>query len=309
MERKFILQSKVDGLTLHGWLIEPEGEKKGVVQVLHGMREFKERYESFMRTFAAQGYVVVCHDHRGHGDSLKSLDDLGCFYEKTGRAIVQDAVQVTEFIQSEYPGLPITLFGHSMGSMVTRCYLQENDHRVQRAIICGTPKKNPLCKVGILLASCISAFRGGHYRSKLLVYLSTGAGAKKFEHEGEGGWLSHDRVHIEKFYANPKAQKKFTANGYINLFRLLKRTYTKKAYKLQNPDLPILFISGSEDAVLGSKDREGREEKFNEAVHFMQEVGYTHAFGKIYQGLRHELFNDFGKEEAFADMFAFIEKE
>ena len=71
MEKQFTLQSKADGLTLYGWIIEPVGTPKGIVQILHGKSEYKERYESFMRFFVENGYVAVCHDHRGHGDPIR----------------------------------------------------------------------------------------------------------------------------------------------------------------------------------------------------------------------------------------------
>ena len=95
----------------------------------------------------------------------------------------------------------------------------------------------------------------------------------------------------------------FTCNGYLNLFRLLKMTYDKKGYKVKNPDLKILFLSGGDDVVLGS------EEKFLSVVNFMREVGYTQVDGKLYEGMRHEIFNDFGKENVYKDLLGFLEME
>ena len=302
MEKQFTLQSKADGLTLHGWIIEPADTPKGIVLILHGMSEYKERYQTFMHFFAQHGYVTVCHDHRGHGDSVQTPEDLGYFYDTTGKAIIQDAAQVTEYIKTEYPHLPIVLFGHSMGSMVARCYLREHDGLIDKAIICGSPSKNPLCGAGIFLAKTIGFFRGDKHRSKLLAYASTGKGNDKYKGEGAGAWLSRDRANIETFYNNPKGRKKFTCNGFENLFRLMKMTYQKKGYLVSKPDLPIHFVSGSDDAVLGD------ELQWMKAIEFLREVGYTQVSGKLYEGLRHEIFNDLGREEVYADLLAFIEK-
>ena len=302
MEKRFTFESKADRLKLHAWLIEPNGEKKGIIQILHGMCEYKERYEEFMRFFASHGYVAVCHDHRGHGDSVKDEADLGYFYDKTGKAIVDDAAQLTEFLKVEYPNLPVILFGHSMGSMVARCYLRDYDYLIDKAIICGSPSANPFCGAGIFLAKLISALRGDRHRSKLLAYLSTGKGAKRFEHEGVGAWLTHDRNCIEKFYQNPKGKHKFTCNGYENLLCLMKTTYTKEGYQVRKPNLPIHFVSGSEDAVLGG------ELQWMKSVETSRDVGYQSVTGKLYEGLRHEIFNDIGKEEVYQDLLEFIEK-
>lgn len=303
MEKKeWIVQSEFDGLPLHVCVYEPSGEKKGVLQILHGMCEFKERYHAFMQFFAENGYVAVCHDHRGHGDSVLDEKDRGYFYELSGKAIVQDAVQITQKIKAEYPDLPVTLFGHSMGSMVARCYLRDNDDCIDKAIICGSPSKNPLVGMAIFLEKCIRLFYGARHRSKMLAYLSTGKGDGNFEGEGKGAWLCRDRSVIEKYYGNPKSNYKFTCNGFENLFRLMKRTYTKKGYQVKNPSLPIHFVSGSDDAVMGD------EMQWFKAIECLRGVGYTNVTGKLYKGLRHEIFNDIGKEEVLSDLLAFLEK-
>ncbi len=298
--KKMTVQSEVDGLQLHVTTYEPSGERKGVLQILHGMCEFKERYAPFMEYFCANGYVVVCHDQRGHGDSVKKQEDLGYFYDYSGEAIVEDAAQMTRKIKAEYPHLPVILFGHSMGSMVARCYLQKYDTLVDKAIICGSPSKNPLVGTAIFMSKCIRLFAGARHRSKLLAYLSTGKGNNKFPNEKKGAWLSQNRENVKNFYAHPK-NKIFTCNGFENLFKLMKRTYKKKAYAVQNPTLPIHFVSGSDDAVMGN------EMKWFAAIEDLRDVGYENVSGKLYKGLRHEIFSDIGGEEVLSDLLAFMQ--
>lgn len=297
----FTVESEFDKLPLEVAVYEPSGTPKGVLQILHGMCEYKERYDDFMRFFCERGYIVVCHDQRGHGESVKDKKDYGYFYERTARAIVLDAVQITREIKTRYEGLPVTLFGHSMGSMVARCYLCEHDLLIDKAIVCGSPSKNPLAGVGVLLADCIALFRGAHYRSKLLTQLSTGKGDKNFPGEGKGAWLSANRADIDAFYGNEKGNYRFTCNGFVNLFKLMVRTYRKRDYRVQNPDLPILFVSGTADAVMGT------EKQWRNAVEFLRKAGYTAVAGKLYEGQRHEIFRDTKKDEVFADLLAFLE--
>ena len=71
-----------------------------------------------MRFLAENGLIAAAHDHRGHGKSVKEEADLGWFGDKKARAVVEDAVLVTRKLKERYPNLPVTLFGHSMGSMV-----------------------------------------------------------------------------------------------------------------------------------------------------------------------------------------------
>ena len=298
IRKNFTITSDFDGLLLQGCVFEPDGEKKGVVQILHGMCEYKERYEELMRYFAENGFVAVCHDQRGHGDSVKSAEDLGYFYDTKAQAIVSDAAQVTRYVKEHYAGVPITLFGHSMGSMVARCYLQEHDVLVDKAIVCGSPSQNPLAGVAIFLTKIIALFYGKKHRSKMLSYLSTGKGNDKFPGEGKGAWLSKNRENIEAFHSNPKGNYRFTCNGFENLFRLMKNTYQKKRYRVQKPQLAIHFVSGSDDAVLGG------EKNFEKTVTFMKATGYQKVDGKLYQGLRHEIHNEKENEEVLSDLLS-----
>ena len=303
MERKdFTLISESDNLTLHGTVYEPNGEIKGIFQILHGMGEYRQRYDELMRFFAENGFIAACHDHRGHGDSVRADGDLGYFYETKSKAIVEDSAQVTKYLQAQYPNLPVVLFGHSMGSMIARCYLQKYDTLVCGAIICGSPAKNSFTGVAIALTKCIALFKGDHHRSKMLAYLSTGKGNDNFPDEPKGAWLSRNRKNIDEFYSHPKGKFGFTCNGFENLFRLMKNTYTPKAYRVQNPKLPIFFVSGGDDAVLGS------EKQWLAAMEMLKKAGYTNVTGKLYKGLRHEIHNELENAEPLADLLGFALK-
>ena len=303
MERRnFTISSSFDGLTLHGSLLLPNGTPKAVVQVLHGMCEFREKYFDFAEYFVNNGYAVCIHDHRGHGDSVRAEGDRGYFYERSGEWIVEDSYQVTEYIKKELSGLPVYMFGHSMGSMVARCYLQRHDDAVQKVIVCGSPSKNPLVGAAIALTKCMTLFKGARHRSKMLARLSTGKCNDAFPGEGPGAWVTRDQQYLLPYLENPKYQFTFTCNGFENLFRLMKHTYTKKRYAVKNPDLPILFTSGSDDGVMVS------EEKWLASQAALRKAGYRNVGGKLYHGYRHEIHNEIGKEKALADMLAFFEK-
>ena len=62
---KFTLNSLYDSLPLSCCAYLPEGEPKGIFQIVHGMCEYKERYDDFMRFLAENGLIAAAHDHRG----------------------------------------------------------------------------------------------------------------------------------------------------------------------------------------------------------------------------------------------------
>jgi alpha-beta hydrolase superfamily lysophospholipase len=159
-----------------------------------------------------------------------------------------------------------------------------------------------LSGAAVLLAKTIGLFRGERHRSKLLSYLSTGKGNEKFVKAGKGSWLTRDEEIASAFRSDPKCRFYFTVNGFENLFNLMKYTYKKRGYRVQNPALPIRFISGDEDAVLGN------ELKWLRSIEMLREVGYEQVSGKLYQGMRHEVHNEIGREEVYQDVLSFIEE-
>lgn len=302
IKKEFTVVSDFDGLALKGIVFEPENTPKGIVQFVHGMCEHKHRYEDLMEFFAQNGYIAAAYDQRGHGYSVKSEEDFGWFGDPNGKAIVEDAAQITKYLKAEYPELPLTLFGHSMGSMVVRCYLREHDDLIEKLVVCGSPSSNPLAGVAVWIAKCIGLFRGARHRSELLKQLSTGKAGEEFEKK-HGSWLTRDQSIADAYNEDTRCGFTFTCNGYENLFNLMKYTYKKKGYKLQNPTLPIHFISGSDDIVMVD------ELKWFKAIEFLRDVGYENVSGKLYEGMRHEIHNEIGKEEVYQDILAFVEAE
>lgn len=302
LKKEFTVRSDYDGLVLKGIVFEPQNTPKGIVQLVHGMCEHKERYEPLLAFLAENGYVAAAYDQRGHGESIEKEEDLGWFRDFDGKAFVGDATQVTNYLHTQYPDLKLTLFGHSMGSMIVRCYLRKHDDLIDKLIVCGSPSKNPLAGAAVFLAKAIRLFRGQRHRSKMLSYLSTGKGNEEFVKAGKGSWLTRDEEIANAFKNDPKCQFYFTVNGFENLFKLMKYTYKKRGYEVKNPTLPIHFISGSEDAVMGN------EIKWFRSIEFLRKVGYENVSGKLYEGMRHEVHNEIGREEVYRDILTFIEE-
>ena len=124
---------------LDGLVVEPEEgvQRTALLQLSHGMSEYKERYLPFMEFMAEHGIVCVIHDHRGHGKSVKSEQDLGFMYGAGGAGLVEDLFQVTVWAKKEYPDLPFILMGHSMGSLVVRTYAKEHDRELDALMSIG----------------------------------------------------------------------------------------------------------------------------------------------------------------------------
>ena len=298
---RFTLASPVDGLPLNVLLATPvDGNIKGIIQIAHGMCEYIDRYEGAMKTLTGLGYAVAGNDHRGHGRSVRDEADLGWFYDKDGGAIIEDTAALTAYLKEQFPQKPLTLFGHSMGSMVARVYLQKYDTMLDSVVLCGAPPKNPLSGIAVFLADMVAAFKGERHRSGMLRGLSVGVYDKKFSGEGTNAWLSVDKGNVERYNADPLCDYTFTCNGFRNLFCLLRNTFRGKEYQVQKPTLPIFFIAGADDPVIGDK------EQLLASAEFLRSVGYQTVETKVYDGVRHEILNEAIADTVLQDVDNFL---
>ena len=294
------LDSRQDGLRLALMLVRPEGTPRAIVQLAHGMCEHKERYAPFMEYLAERGCACVINDHRGHGASVRDIQDLGYFYEDGDRALTEDLHQITLWARERWPGIPLFLFGHSMGSLAVRAYCRDYDRDIDALVVCGSPGENPSAGFGLVLVGLLTLMKGDRYRSEWIRKTTTGSfsGAAK-KRLGGGSWISANPENVVAYTADPLCNFTFTLNGYRALMRLMIRAYgigtDSHVYKPERgrPDLPIHFYSGADDTC--APNRRG----FENAMERMKKAGYTNVSGHMFPGLRHEILNEKNREEVF----------
>lgn len=299
---EFTLKSQHDGLELGVSLRIPE-HPVGILQLVHGMAEHRERYHDFMDYCAEQGLIVMIHDHRGHGASAKSKSDYGYFYQNGVTGIIADVYQVTEYLRSRFPDLPLTLFGHSMGSLIVRCYTKIHDDAIDGLIVCGSPSKRLGSDIGLLTVKALKAFRGERHRSQFVNHLAFGGYNRKFgQVASPNSWIVSDPAVVAAYDADERDGFVFTLNGFEVLFSLINQAYDKSGWQVKHPDLPVLFIAGSDDpCIISQRD-------FAKAVNFLRNRGYQHVKSKLYPHMRHEILNEVGKIQVWQDVVAATQK-
>lgn len=300
-EENIIINSKCDNVPISVTIFVPETEIKGIFQISHGMAEHKERYYDFMKYLTNNGFVTIINDHRGHGNSIKNKDDLGFFYDSNADYIVDDLHQITLYIKEKYVNKNIILFGHSMGSMVVRKYLKKYDKDIDKLIVCGSPSKNPFSNIALNFSKFIKKIKGERYRSNFIQKLAFGNYNKNLKNiTSPNSWICANQMTVKEYDKDSLCGFTFTANGFENLFSLMRDIYSSKGWKLDNKEIPILFVAGSDDPVIISKD------KWIESQEFLKNIGYSNITSKLYEKLRHEILNEENNEEVYNDILDFI---
>lgn len=307
MNRKYewYMESEIAQLAISVMAVIPQDEKCcGVVQMVHGMCEYKERYIPFMEFLADHGYAAVIHDHRGHGKSIKNIQDLGYMYGGGANALIKDIKMVNDMIHEKFPKHPIIMFGHSMGSMAVRAFAANYDDKINALVVCGSPSYNNACSFGEGIARVEKIIRGKKHKSLLLEKISFGSYEKKFKDDKNcTAWICSDKKTAQEYEESEFCGFTFTDDGYIALFQLMKKAYDWKHWNCTNKELPILFISGQEDPCLGNV------RKFAQAVKCMRKAGYYDVKGKLYKGMRHEILNETEKEKVYKDVLYYLKKK
>lgn len=291
------IRSHHDEVDLDVLVCTPEAEEpKAVIQLVHGMCEYKERYVPFMEFLCGNGFACVIHDHRGHGKSVNAPEDLGYFYGSGWEGIVADISVVNGMVKGMFTGKQVFLFGHSMGSLAVRCFAKRSDDLIDGLVVCGSPSRNPATGAGLMLTRLISFIKGDRYRPGLIHKMAFEGFNRKFESEGPNAWLSTDKTVVDMYNADPLCGYMFTANGFIGLFNLMKDCYEVGGWKVSKPEMPILFIAGADDPCITSyKD-------FIHAADCMRAVGYRNVKSHAYDGMRHEILNGKQKDMVWNDL-------
>lgn len=286
---------EIKQLTIH----EPKGKPRAVLQIVHGMAEHGARYHRLAEALCQQGYAVAYYDQIGHGPDTKP-ELLGHLGDYNGwQRMVYDINTVHTILCQRWPDCRQVILGHSMGSFLLREYLiQFGLEQLDGAVLCATGlQPRAVCKLGLLMAniSCLLGYR--ERPSKWINKLVFGRSNRSFKPSRTGfDWLSRDEKEVDKYIADPYCGFAFTAGGYREFFGGLLLLTEGDRLRTVPRNLPILMIAGDRDPVgamgLGVK---AVQQEYRDA-------GLRDVQLKLYEGARHELFNEINRDEVTEDL-------
>ena len=293
-----------DGTALFTYRWLPEGPPRAIVQIAHGMAEHAARYARFAEVLTGAGYAVYANDHRGHGQTSPLGPDHGYFADDRGFAkVVADLHVVTEHARAEQPGLPVFLFGHSMGSFLSRAYIADYGAELTGVVLSATAgDQGVLGKVGRGIALAESKALGRRHVSPVMDKLSFGKFNASFKPARTAfDWLSRDDAEVDKYVADPLCGNTFTAGFYVDLLDGLTFIHSASTSARVPKSLPIHLIAGSQDPV--GDNTKGVEQVAKQ----YRKAGIEHVTTRYYLDARHELLNETNRDEIMADIVAWFD--
>ena len=307
VKEEFYFDSRDGKSRIHAVRYRPEdtGQVRCVLQVVHGMAEYAERYEEFAAYLVERGFVVTGDDHLGHGKSVGQGGKQGYFCERDpATVLVRDVHRLKKLTEELYPGVPYVLMGHSMGSFITRNYLCRYGTGISGAVIMGTGMQpKAVLDMARLVAGIQKFFCGPMHVSRLLDRLAFGGYGKGItDRRTAFDWLSRDRERVDRYIADPMCGFTFTVNGFGALFELVLRLYSPENLAAVPRELPVFMVSGDADPV-GDYGKGVRR-----AYDSLVVAGLTDIRLKLYPGGRHELLNETNRSQVMQDICRWVEE-
>lgn len=285
-----------------------------MVQIVHGMSEHVERYAEFAAFLCEQGFAVCANDHIGHGKTAASASDLGHMPLEAGEDVLVADVQALREIALErlstqcdmrVSGIPYVIFGHSMGSFITRVFLTRHAFGVRAAILCGTGHQaRALSSAGKALTSALAKRHGERYVSELVDGLGAGSYAKAIKDaKTDVDWLATDPEVVAEYQRDPLCGQPFTVGAYHTLASLVSDATDPRLARKVPHALPLLFIAGDQDPV--GECGAG----VHRAAEMYRKAGVERVSEKLYPGMRHEILNEPVRGEVHCDVLAWLERQ
>lgn len=283
--------TNTDGFDLFVRILTCENPK-GVVQLVHGVAEHGGNYMDFAKYLNENGYIVVMDDHRGHGKSLSTAYPNG--YMKRAEEIVDDEIMIAKYIKEDYPDLEYIVLGHSMGSMLARLFIRENDDLIDKLILTGTVPVNIVSGLALFFFNIGCFFFGDKGESRLIDAL---VGAKGLD------FISYDEENIRIKANDPLRIFKFKTGYSRVLIEINKKLGQKSKYKCKNKDLKIYNMVGEDDII--TKGDKG----IANSLDLLKATGYTNIENKVYKNMKHDILSETAKDEVYEDILNILENK
>ncbi len=254
-EESSFLNNDGNSIFWRKWLPK-NSDIKAVIMMIHGLNEHSGRYINVASEITPKGYPVYALDHRGHGNSAGRRS-----YVKRFEKFFEDIrIFYTDIVKNESKGKPVFIIGHSMGSFITLNYTRLYQEGLSGMILSGTGAK-----------TTVSGFL--QFMSKILSVITPTIAIKLPFKEG---WITRDQEEIKKYNEDPLCGDKTTFRLGAEINKWIKKAY-EGANKIK---IPTLLQAGSAD------------ESFADRELLFERLGAEDKTLKIYEGLRHEIYNE-----------------
>ena len=280
---------------VHRWL--PPKDARGIVVIAHGASEHGARYDHFARALSAAGQAVYASDHRGHGHTAAGR--LGWAGRDGWNGTLRDVDHVIATAHAAHPGVPLVLFGHSMGSIVAQRFMQMRGEDFAGVVLSGT-LESVAGLDGILALAESAARSNAEQPSDLFGAMFAGFNAEFAPARTGFEWLSRDEREVQKYVDDPLCGFAFSNRMLADFLAGWAQAWEPEHEATIPRTLPVALFSGARDPVGRNSDGPAALAARYRAL------GIANVAVTLYPEARHEILNELNREKVERDIVAWI---
>lgn len=277
---------------------------KATLLVVHGMSEHSGRYTEFAQFLADNGIAVATYDQLGHGQTIKTDDELGFFGdEHPVQSLLKDVIVMADSLKVRHPAVPHFVMGHSMGSFIVRNVLKHHAQDFSGAILMGTADANPLAKVLLPVNKVLAKVAPKKQNTVFATVMNKVLNSKLDDRHSSSqfAWISENPANIEAYEADPLTGFDFTNNGFMTLFTLMQTGLNKGWATTINKDFPMLFVSGKNDPI-GDMGK-----GIQNVVSRLAKQNFSDIQTQLYPNMRHEPLHEVQNSVVYHDILDWLD--
>lgn len=277
-----------------------DGEARAILLICHGLAEHARRYQRFAEAMATRGFHVYAHDHRGHGETHAADAPLGRFSRDAEvKHVIDDVMAMRAVATAAHPGLPVILFGHSMGGLIVLNTAVTHPGGFDAVAIWNSNFNPGLAgRLAQVILRTERMLKGSDVPSGILPKLTFGAWGRSIANRRtDFDWLSRDPAEVDKYVADPLCGFDASVSLWLDIFALTFRAPQRRHLDRLSRDLPIHLVGGGQDPATDN----GKAVEW--LANYLKQAGFSHITAQIYQDMRHETLNELGAAAAI-DEFA-----
>ncbi|MEO1749116.1 MAG: alpha/beta hydrolase [Pseudomonadota bacterium] len=288
--------SSSTGASLSVRWVTPKNASRAIVHINHGLAEHSIRYAHFAESLTKDGFAVVAHDHRGHGFTIAPNAPHGVF-SLAGDGVdlvMEDCGAVQKFALEEVGSVPVIMFGHSMGGLITMNYALRYPQELAGAAVWNANFSGGILgRLGQMLLAFERFRLGSDVPSRIMPKLTFADWAKKIPaRRTEFDWLSHIEAQVDAYIADPACGWDASVSLWQDIFKMVFAGGALNNLKKDVRDLPFMLVGGGQDpATFNGK-------AVMQKADALKKAGVTSVNHHHFETARHETLNDLDADRA-----------
>lgn len=282
--------------SFYHWGLDGPTPPRAIVQIVHGSLDHGRRYWEFAQFLSGQAIVAVASDHRGHGNTAVLSGGLGHAGPSPWSGTVEDLHTLSCKLNEIYPGTPLFLVGHAMGTWLVRDYIQRYPETADGVVLCSPLPPSPSIDASIEALEAHIEASGAEIPAHSMDESIAAYNAPFEPTTSKWAWFSRDEDELQRYEADPQCQFNERADFILDMLRAERSICLPENMDRFSSSLKVLLLGGEANPVIQNGTYIDTLKKQ------FQCYGVSEVSDILYPETRHQLLHELNRKGIYADI-------